>query len=377
MADILRTGHQVRPTACAAARSVSTLARSGHARAARRHRLHRSARRAHRRRAASSACGSRARSCCARSTRRSPTLAGRAVRGRPAPGQADRDRARRRALPRHPPDDRGAAALEGRGREAARARSGSRRFDFSTGTLILTEAGTKRRASLHLVRGAAALAAHDPGGLEVLDADLAAFRARAHAREPHAQARAHRPAHPERHRQRLLRRDPAPRAAVAGAHDAPARRRGDRAALRGDAAPRSPMDRAAARARRASGFPEKVTAFRPEMAVHGRYGQPCPVCGAPVQRIVHAENETNYCARCQTGGRLLADRALSRLLQAGLAAHARGDGGAAAGRRGRGHGPGGRSTASPPPALTGASPLSAEPAPARRPGCRRDRCPGA
>ena len=134
-------------------------------------------------------------------------------------------------------------------------------------------------------------------------------------REPHAQARAHRSAHLLRHRQRLLRRDPAPRAALAGhAHAAALGRGASRASTR-------------RRARRSSewierlrdevgeGFPEKVTAFRPEMAVHGRYREPCPVCGAPVQRIVYAANETNYCARCQTGGKLLADRALSRLLK--------------------------------------------------------------
>ncbi|OGL18276.1 MAG: formamidopyrimidine-DNA glycosylase [Candidatus Rokubacteria bacterium RIFCSPLOWO2_12_FULL_71_22] len=187
-------------------------------------------------------------------------------------------------------------------------------LDFSTGTLVLTEAGTKRRAALHLVRGAPALAAHDPGGLEVLDADLEAFRG-ALVRERHTLKRA------------LT--DPTILSGIGNAY-------ADEILHRARLSPFALTDRLsteeiarlfeAARAtladwcerlRREAGdaFPEGVTAFRAGMAVHGRYGQPCADCGTPVQRIVHAENETNYCARCQTGGRLLADRALSRLLR--------------------------------------------------------------
>ena len=189
-------------------------------------------------------------------------------------------------------------------------------FDFPTGTLMLTEAGTKRRASLHLVRGEAALAALTiPAASRCWRPTSPTFRA-ALTRENHTLKRALTDprlfsgignAYSDEilHRARLspvkLTRQP--------------RRGRDRAALRGDARGARRVDRAPARARPASGFPEKVTAFRPEMAVHGRFGQPCPVCGAPVQRIVYADNETNYCARCQTGGRLLADRALSRLLK--------------------------------------------------------------
>jgi formamidopyrimidine-DNA glycosylase len=187
-------------------------------------------------------------------------------------------------------------------------------FDFSTGTLTLTEAGSKRRAAIHLVRGEAALAEHDPGGIEPLDADLAAFRA-ALTGESHTLKRA------------LT--DPR---ILSGVGNAYADEILHRARLSPVRMTRALTDEEIARLREATkatladwierlrrdaggGFPEGVTAFRPDMAVHGRYGQPCPDCGSPVQRIVHAENETNYCARCQTGGRLLADRALSRLLR--------------------------------------------------------------
>ncbi len=187
-------------------------------------------------------------------------------------------------------------------------------FDFPDGTLTLTEAGTRRRASINLVRGEAALAAHDPGGLDVLGAPLAAFRA-ALRRERHTLKRTltdprlldgigNAYADEILHRARLSpvrMSDQLSDAELARLHDAA------RAVLTEWAERLSEAARLA--------FPEKVTAFREGMAVHGRYGQPCPDCGAAVQRIVHAENETNYCAVCQTGGRLLADRALSRLLR--------------------------------------------------------------
>jgi formamidopyrimidine-DNA glycosylase len=187
-------------------------------------------------------------------------------------------------------------------------------FDFPTGTLILTEAGTKKRASLHAVRGEAALAAHDPGGIEPLECTLEAFAA-ALRRENHTLKRALTDPHlfagignaysdEILHRARL-----SPVALTARLADADLARLFD--------ATRTTLREWIERLRTETGadFPEKVTAFRPEMAVHGRYREPCPACGAPVQRIVHADNETNYCARCQTGGKLLADRALSQLLK--------------------------------------------------------------
>ena len=187
-------------------------------------------------------------------------------------------------------------------------------LDFSTGTLLLTEAGSKRRAAIHLVRGEAALAAHDPGGLELFAADLAAFRA-ALTRESHTLKR--------------TLTDPRILSGIGNAYSdeilhrarlSPvrmARQLSEEETARLFEAAKATLVDWIERLRRAAGgeFPEGVTAFRPDMAVHGRYGKPCPDCGAPVQRIVHAENETNYCARCQTGGRLLADRALSRLLR--------------------------------------------------------------
>ena len=187
-------------------------------------------------------------------------------------------------------------------------------LDFPTGSLQVTEAGRKRRASLHLVAGDAALAAFDAGGLEVLSADAAAFTA-ALRRESHTLKRA------------LT--DPRLFSGIGNAYSdeilhraglSPlARSRGvtDEEAARLFRAAREVLSEWLERLRRETGekFPERVTAFRPEMAVHGRYRLPCPVCGAPVQRIVYAENEADYCARCQTGGRILADRALSRLLK--------------------------------------------------------------
>jgi formamidopyrimidine-DNA glycosylase len=193
-------------------------------------------------------------------------------------------------------------------------RSALAAFDFAGGSLVLTEAGSKKRASLHVVRGDAALEEHERGGLEVLDANLSDFRD-ALGRENHTLKRA------------LT--DPRLFSGIGNAYSdeilhrarlSPAKltsrlSEGDVAALY--EAARGVLgewtERLTGEARR--GFPEKVTAFREGMAVHGRFGKPCPVCGAPVQRIVYAENESNYCPRCQTGGKLLADRALSQLLK--------------------------------------------------------------
>jgi formamidopyrimidine-DNA glycosylase len=188
-------------------------------------------------------------------------------------------------------------------------------FDFSSGTLLLTEASSRKRAALHVVRGEAALAALDPGGLEPLDADLASFRA--------AVLR-------ERHTLKRTLTDPRILSGIGNAYSdeilhaarlSPVKltqQLSDEEMARLHAATQSTLLEFTARIRNEAGdgFPEKVTAFRDDMAVHGRYGRPCPVCGTPVQRIVHAENETNYCPTCQTGGKLLADRALSRLLRA-------------------------------------------------------------
>jgi formamidopyrimidine-DNA glycosylase len=186
-------------------------------------------------------------------------------------------------------------------------------FDFPAGTLLFTEAGTKKRAALHLARGEDALGAHDAGGIDPLTADLAAFRD-ALTRESHTVKRSLTDPRffsgiGNAYSDEILHR----------AHLSPVkltRQLTDDEVARLHAATRATLEdwiaRLTAEAREA--FPEKVTAFRPDMAVHGRYGKPCPECGAPVQRIVHADNETNYCARCQTGGKLLADRALSRLL---------------------------------------------------------------
>jgi formamidopyrimidine-DNA glycosylase len=187
-------------------------------------------------------------------------------------------------------------------------------FQFATGTLAFTEAGTRKRASIHIVRGREALAAFDMGGLEVLDADVAAFRGRL-LRENHTLKRA------------LT--DPRLFSGIGNAYSDEILHRaglspiaqtqkldpGD--VLRLYASARAVLTEWTLRLRAETGseFPVKVTAFRPQMAVHGRFGLPCPACGAPVQRIVYAENETNYCARCQTGGTILADRALSRLLK--------------------------------------------------------------
>ncbi len=198
------------------------------------------------------------------------------------------------------------ARVGGRGALAA--------FDFEHGSVVLSEASTRKRASLHLARGRDALGAFDRGGLEVLDADLPAFR-EALTRESHTLKRA------------LT--DPRLFSGIGNAYSdeilhrarlSPAkltRRLSEEEIARLHAAVRGVLaEWTAALLKEAAGrFPEKVTAFREGMAVHGRYGRPCPVCGTPVQRIVYAENESNYCPSCQTGGRLLADRALSQLLR--------------------------------------------------------------
>ena len=193
-------------------------------------------------------------------------------------------------------------------------RAGIATFTFTTGTLVLTEAGTKRRASLHVIEGDRGLAAMDRGGLEIESADLVSFRA-VLTRENHTLKRALTDprlfsgignAYSDEilHRARL-----SPLLFTAKLDD------GQIAALH--RAARDVLAEWTSRLgeRAAVSFPTKVTAFREGMAVHGRYREPCVVCGAPIQRIVYAENECNYCPQCQTGGRILADRALSRLLR--------------------------------------------------------------
>lgn len=187
-------------------------------------------------------------------------------------------------------------------------------FDFDHGTLTLTEAGSKRRASLHLLQGAEALADFDRGGLEVLEADLAAFT-EALTRENHTLKRALTDPRlfsgiGNTFSDEILHRARLSPVKLTSRLDA-----GEIARLH--AATQSVLAEWTERLEReaAGRFPEKVTAFREGMAVHGRYGQPCPDCGRPVQRIVFAENEANYCPGCQTGGKVLADRALSRLLR--------------------------------------------------------------
>lgn len=191
---------------------------------------------------------------------------------------------------------------------------GQAAFDFADGSLILTEAGTKKRASLHLVRGQAAVDDHDRGGIEVADASPEEFAERLRS---------------ERHTLKRSLTDPRLFSGIGGAYS-------DEILHRARLSPLSHSDRLddeqVERLRQAvidvmaewtdrlvteaeGGFPTGVTAFRPEMAVHGRFGEPCPDCGSPVQRIRYASNETNYCAGCQTDGKVLADRAMSRLLK--------------------------------------------------------------
>jgi formamidopyrimidine-DNA glycosylase len=184
---------------------------------------------------------------------------------------------------------------------------------FASGVLVLTEAGTTRRASMHLVRGADALRQFDRGGLEVLSASLAELAERLRS---------------ENHTLKRALADPRLFSGIGNAYSdeilhrarlSPVmltRRINDAEIERLFGAAKATLEEWTSRLRAETGerFPEKVTAFREDMAVHGRFGEPCRVCGAPVQRIRYASNETNYCARCQTGGKLLADRALSRLL---------------------------------------------------------------
>jgi formamidopyrimidine-DNA glycosylase len=193
-------------------------------------------------------------------------------------------------------------------------RIGLAAFDFQEGTLMLTEASKKKRAALHLCRGQNALREHDPGGIEPLAIDYAAFRDALVARN---------------HTVKRALTDPRIFSGIGNAYS-------DEILHRAKLSPliwtRRLTEEQLRRLHQATGevlsewvtrlieqhadsFPEKVTAFRPEMAAHGKYGQPCPVCGDPIQRIVFADRETNYCATCQTGGKLLADRALSKLLK--------------------------------------------------------------
>lgn len=193
-------------------------------------------------------------------------------------------------------------------------KTGLAAFDFETGTLILTEAGSRKRASLHLVEGRDALAAHDPGGVEPLEVELQQFRAILER---------------ERHTLKRALTDPRLFAGIGNAYS-------DEILHRARLSPfklsdtlstaeserlfeaiRSILEAWTRRllAEAGGGFPKKVTAFRPEMAVHGRFGKPCPACESPIQRILYAETEANYCPGCQTEGRILADRVLSRLLK--------------------------------------------------------------
>ncbi|HEY0592378.1 MAG TPA: DNA-formamidopyrimidine glycosylase family protein [Thermoanaerobaculia bacterium] len=201
--------------------------------------------------------------------------------------------------------------------ETAPPRTASRQIlallDFDPGTLVMTEAGSKKRASIELIAGSDALAALDRGGIDPIASPAAAFTARLRS---------------ENHTLKRALTDPRLFSGIGNAYSDEILHRARLSPLQLTA--RMPDDDVARlreatvsvltewtdrlRAEAAGGFPEKVTAFRPGMAVHGKFGKPCPACGTPVQRIVYAENETNYCPTCQTGGRLLADRALSRLL---------------------------------------------------------------
>ena len=194
------------------------------------------------------------------------------------------------------------------------AKVGLASFDFPTGTLLLNEASPKKRASLHVVAGEAALQAHDPGGLNVLEADLATFKERLQS-QSHTLKRALTDPHlfdgiGNWLSDEILHAAKLSLFQLTGkASDAEIERLYD--ATR--ATTRLWIERL--RAETGDDFPEKVTAFRKEMAVHGKYKEPCPVCGSPIQRIRYANNEANYCATCQTGGRVLADRSLSKLLK--------------------------------------------------------------
>jgi formamidopyrimidine-DNA glycosylase len=186
-------------------------------------------------------------------------------------------------------------------------------FDFPQGTLVMTEASSRRQASVHVVRGAAAVAGHDPGGAEIFDLDLPAFAERLVAGN---------------HTLKRALTDPHIFSGIGNAYSDEVLHAARLSPLKlasslSEAeveklyfAARDTLQQWTTKLRTETGdaFPEKVTAFRDDMAVHGKYGQPCPACGEPVQRIVYASSEANYCARCQTDGRLLSDRALSRLL---------------------------------------------------------------
>ncbi len=193
-------------------------------------------------------------------------------------------------------------------------RRGLAAFDFDNGSLTLTEAGTKKRASLHVLRGEEGLRELDPGGLEVLEADYGAFARTLTARN-HTLKRALTDPHlfsgiGNAYSDEILfaaRMSPVKLTQKLADDEVRALFEASRTVL-GDWVERL-------RGEAGDGFPEKVTAFRPEMAMHGRYGKPCPECGSPVQRIRYADNETNYCSKCQTGGKLLADRSLSRLMK--------------------------------------------------------------
>ena len=187
-------------------------------------------------------------------------------------------------------------------------------FEFEHGSMVLTEAGSKRRASLHVVADRSALTAMDPGGIDVMTSDLANFTERLVL---------------ENHTMKKVLTDPRLFSGIGNAYSdeilhraqlsplALSQKLPDEGVARLHSAIREVMTEWTDRLRQEAHdkFPENVTAFRPEMAVHGKFGKPCPVCQSPVQRIVYAENECNYCARCQTGGKLLADRSLSRLLK--------------------------------------------------------------
>jgi len=189
-------------------------------------------------------------------------------------------------------------------------------FDFATGTLLLTEAGTRRKASLYLLRGAKALAEHDPGGVEPLECSLEAFTNRL------------------RSKNRTLKRaltDPGTFSGIGNAYSdeilhaaglSPLQQTGNLEQQQIERLFHATVDtlstwRERLRQESAESFPEKVTAFRPQMAAHGKYGKPCPSCDTPIARIRYKDRETNYCPHCQTGGRVLADRSLSRLLKDG------------------------------------------------------------
>ena len=198
---------------------------------------------------------------------------------------------------------------------SAPAKVGLASFDFPSGTLLLTEASPKKRASLHVVNGEAGLAAHDPGGLDVIAADLATFKTRLQS-ESHTLKRALTDPHLFDGIGNWL-SDEILHAAKLSPFQLTGKLSDAEVARLYDAA-RSTTRRWIEKLRSDTGtkFPEKVSAFKDGMAVHGRYKEPCPVCGSPIQRIRYADNEANYCATCQTGGRVLADRSLSRLLKA-------------------------------------------------------------